>query len=141
MAKITARSSGEEQRLLKARTKEGCGLEVQFLGGPPISTASVPNSHSDGSGVAPVLADHGAIHTAILESLIVLLASKEGGPFELDRILTELERGAIQLAMAATGDSGTQAALVLGVNRPTLVEKRRRLGLPLKLRKVKGARD
>jgi DNA-binding protein Fis len=138
MGKNTARSSGEEQRL-QACAKEGSSPEVQLLGGPPNSELPAGVAISPDAGVAPVQADYGAIHTAILESLIVILAGKEGEPFQLDELLSELEKGAIQIAMAATGDIGKQAAWVLGINRSTLVMKRRRLGLPMKARRVKGA--
>lgn len=55
--------------------------------------------------------------------------------FKLKKELAALERSLILHALSCTDDNCNQAADLLGINRTTLVEKRKKLGLPLKFQR------
>lgn len=53
-------------------------------------------------------------------------------PIDLKAYIQETERKFIDAAMRAAHGNGTKAAELLGMQRATLVMKRRRLGMPMK---------
>jgi DNA-binding NtrC family response regulator len=118
---------------------EGCGREVQYPAGPPIEESSAALAIAHRTGVVPAQADYGTLNP-IAAAAIAHLAVLPGHTLPLDTTLRTLERIMIQSAMDACGGSCRKAAEILSVNRPTLVEKRRRLGMPIKARLKPGVR-
>ena len=67
----------------------------------------------------------------------VILGKIKEYPSLLDQLLAEVEIALITIALEKNGNNCAKAARFLGINRPTLVEKRRKYKMPLQQLKWK----
>ncbi len=112
--------------LCPEETISGAVVAAELAGAVPVAAAPSLAQASD----APAASLAAAVETHLRQ---FLAASRDGlpGPGVYDRVIAEVERPLIRMALSATRGNQIRAAQILGLNRNTLRKKIRELDIPV----------